>query len=175
MNRQEILEEITELKERLNKLEKMVDSSTLPNKRWRAKKDDEYYFIGTAGSINHDTENVVALDDLRYAIGNYFKTEEQAEFEVERLKVIAELREWATPISEFNCEDSRKKKYVIVNINKGENSYLAVDFFYTNQVCDLCFQSEEVAKSAIESVGEDRIIKYFFRRGENNERKSIKS
>ena len=58
--------------------------------------------------------------------------------------------------------------YVIVVANMGENSCLAVDFYYTNQVSDLCFQSEEIAKSAIEAVGEDRIIKYYFRRGENS-------
>ena len=43
--------------------------------------------------------------------------------------------------------------------NEGE-----VGFYYTNQVSDLYFESEEIAKRAIESIGEDRIIKYYFRR-----------
>ena len=51
MNRQEILAEITELKDRLDKLEKMYASLTPSNKRWRAEKDDGYYLISTVGSI----------------------------------------------------------------------------------------------------------------------------
>ena len=167
MNKQDILEEMAELKDRLNKLEKMYDSLTPPNKRWRAEKDDVYYFITTGGKLSCDTENVVDLDDLRYAIGNYFKTEGEAEFEVERLKVIAELKEWATPVNDFDWHDDKQNKYILA-FNDCLTDPLTVDFYYTNQVSDLCFQSEEVAKSAIESVGEDRIIKYYFRRGEIN-------
>ena len=37
MNRQEILAEITELKDRLNKLEKMYASLTPPYKRWKGR------------------------------------------------------------------------------------------------------------------------------------------
>lgn len=168
MNRQEILEEITALKERLNKLEKMYDSLTPPNKRWRAKKDDDYYFISAEGSAYLDRENEVIVDGLHYDIGNYFKTEEEAKFEVERLKVIAELKEWATPVSEFDWDEYGEdtRKYVLAVANNGENCHLEMDYYYTHQVSDLYFESEEVAKSAIEAVGEERIIKYYFRRGD---------
>ena len=162
MNKQEILAEMAELKERLNKLEKMCDSLTPSNKRWRAKQGDGYYFINTGGGINFDTEEVAALDDLRYNIGNYFKTEEEAEFEIERLKVIAELKEWATPISKFDWNDNTQKKYVIIL----ENNYLRADFFYSLQICGLYFESREIAEYAIKAVGEERIIKYYFRRGD---------
>ena len=167
MNKQEILAEMAELKERLNKLEKMCDSLTPSNKRWRAEKDDEYYFINTGGGINCDIEQVVALDDSRYNIGNYFQTAEEAEFEIERLKVIAELKEWATPISEFNWDDSTERKYTLEAKGTEENIHLTVTFYYgIIQTSDLCFQSEEVARSAIKSVGEKRILKYYFRRGD---------
>ena len=43
MDKQEILNEIAELKERLNGLEKMYDSLTPPNKRWRGLL--LFYFI----------------------------------------------------------------------------------------------------------------------------------
>ena len=129
------------------------------------KTGDEYYFIISDGEIDINICSGSPLSLNRISIGNCFRTEEEAEFEVERLKVIAELKEWATPISEFTwSDDTRKYMYVIVVANMGENSCLAVDFYYTNQVSDLCFQSEEIAKSAIEAVGEDRIIKYYFRR-----------
>jgi hypothetical protein len=165
MNKQEILAEITELKDRLNKLEKMYDSSTLPNKRWSAEIGYSYYYITASGLIESKTEAGLALDNSRYEFGNYFRTEEEAEFEIERLKVIAELKEWATPISEFNWVDSNERKYTLEIKSTEENIHLTVAFYYGSiQTSDLCFQSEEVAKSAIESVGEDRIIKYYFRR-----------
>ena len=167
MNKQEILEEIAELKDRLNKLEKMYDSLELPNKRWRGENGDVYYFIGAGGKVCLDRDNEVTEDGMRYALGNYFKTKGEAEFEAERLKVIAELKEWATPISEFTWSDDTRK-YALVVVNMGESSCLEVGFYYTNQVSDLYFESKEVAKRAIESIGEERIIKYYFRRGEIN-------
>lgn len=167
MNKQEILEEIATLKEKLNNLEKMYDSLTLPNKRWRAEVGEDYYFISAGLCL--DRERSTSTDNARYELGNYFETREQAEFEAERLKVIAELREYATPVNEFNWSNDFENKYEInVENNKEGNISLIVDDWHTYQFSDLYFASEELAKNAIESVGEDRIIKYYFRRGEKN-------
>ena len=170
MNKQEILAEMTELKDRLNKLEKIYDSLTPPNKRWRAEKERGiYFYIDSNGLVHSTVDEYFPIDKAHYVIGNYFRTKEEAKFEVERLKVITELKEWSTPISEFNWNDSTERKYTLEIKSVLENSHLAVAFYYGSiQTSDLYFQSEEVAKSAIESVGEDRIIKYYFRRGENN-------
>lgn len=179
MNRQEVLEKIAELKdrlnnqekitielkERLNNLEKQYEALTPSNKKWRAKKDDDYYFIRAEGTVCFDRENEAIVDNSRYDTGNYFKTREEAEFEAERLKVIAELREFATPISEFDWNDPREDKYVLEFQTEEGNNFLMIDCWHTCQFSDLCFESEEAAKAAIESIGEDRIIKYYFRRG----------
>ena len=164
MNKQDVLAEMTELKDRLNKLEKMYASLIPPNKRWRAEKDDEYYYITERGFATFKKEIGSGLDDAQYELGNYFETREQAEFEAERLKVITELRGWATPISEFDWNDNTQQKYVFIF----ENNYLRVDYFYSLQVCDLYFESREIAENAIEAIGEERIIKYYFRRESNN-------
>lgn len=163
MNKQEILEEIAKIKERLSDLEKMYSSLNPPTKRWRAEKYDPYFFVGTDCSVCRGVEDEVRnVNDGRYKIGNYFERRKQAEFEAERLKVVAELKAWATPISEFDWNDDAQKKYVIIL----ENNLLRADFFYSLQICDLYFESKEIAERAIESVGEDRIKKYYFRRGE---------
>lgn len=158
MNKQEILTEIEELKERLNSLEKMYNS--VSDKRWRGDKDDDYYFISALGTVYRDTENVKAVDNARYDIGNYFQTKEEAEFEAERLKVVTELREWATPISEFNWNDAAEKKYVILL----ELDEVKVDSFALYQISDLFFKTKEQAESAIRTVGKERILKYYFKR-----------
>lgn len=164
MNKQEILDEIATLKERLNNLEKQYDFFNSPYKRWRAERGGGYYLISAVGSIRYDNENEAIVDGLHYDIGNYFKTEKEAEFEVERLKVIAELKEYATPVNEFDWNNSLEKKYTILL----ESDEVRVDYFISCQTSDLYFKTKEQAKNAIESVGEDRIIKYYFRRGETN-------
>lgn len=161
MNRQEILEEITALKERLNKLEKMYDSLTPPNKRWSAEIGHSYYYITARGLVEAKTEAGLDLDNSRYEFGNYFRTEEEAEFEVERLKVITELREWATPANEFNWDSSFEEKYTILL----ESDEVRAGHFTLYQTSDLYFKTKEQAEEAIRAVGKDRIIKYYFRRG----------
>lgn len=160
MNKQEILDEIAALKKQLNNLEKLYDSFNLPNKRWRAEKGNDYYFISTFDGAYLDREAATNSDDFHYAIGNYFRTKEQAEFEIERLKVIAELREFATPISDFDWNNCLDKKYYII-LESDEVSVDSVDYY---QASDLYFKSKDVAKCAIEAVGKERIIKYYFRR-----------
>lgn len=162
MNKQEILDEIAELKERLNSLEKMYNSLTPPNKRWRAKKGDCYYYMNHAGAICSDTEGEQIKDTHRYRIGNYFETVYDADFERERLKVIAELREWATPADDFDFtfNTNEIKKYIIVL----ESDKITVEKYYAYQPSELCFISREMATNAINAVGEERIIKYYFRK-----------
>lgn len=163
MNKQEILNEIIELRGRLNDLEKIYNSLVPPSERWRGDKDDKYYFISAVGSIRFDTETEEGVDDSRYDIGNYFQGYEDAEFEAERLKVIASLREWATPVDDFDWNNNNKK-YILEVRTKGEECFLAIDYDYVYQLSDLYFKTKEQAESAIKAVGEDRIIKYYFRR-----------
>lgn len=152
---------LQEVKEILHCLEKTCcDSSTPPNKRWRAGKDKSYYYITAGGAAYISSEVDTSTDDIRYELGNYFKTEDEAMFEVERIKVIAELKEWATPAKDFDWDDNRQNKYVI----GFEDNHIEVSYNYEYQVCDLYFKSEEIARDAIRAVGEDRIIKYYFRR-----------
>lgn len=54
-------------------------------KRWRAEKEKEYFFITGTSEITTDEEYYNEADNARYELGNYFKTEEEAE------KVKAEL------------------------------------------------------------------------------------
>lgn len=160
MNRQEILTEIAELKEKLNNLEKMYASLTPSNKRWRAEIGDDYCYIENEGSICADSEHGHTVDTSRYIIGNYFETKEEAEFELERLKVIAELKEWATPADNFDWKSLNTKYIMVCNPDRK----IVIDFYTSYQFSDLCFMSREVAENAIKAVGKERIVKYYFRR-----------
>jgi putative uncharacterized protein FNV0866 len=47
-------------------------------KRWRAEKNDEYFFINNYGIILNLEETYSNEDNYNYELGNYFKTDEEA-------------------------------------------------------------------------------------------------
>ena len=55
----------------------LFDIVELPE-RWRAKYDEEYYFVSDRGDISGDSDIREALDNDRFDLGNYFKTPEEA-------------------------------------------------------------------------------------------------
>ena len=48
-------------------------------KRWRVEKGKKYYFLNTECEIRNIWEDKTKEDETRYNLGNYFKTEEEAE------------------------------------------------------------------------------------------------
>ena len=57
------------------------------SKRWRAEENEEYYYIGSSGYVWSVGELFSGEDNDNYNLGNYFKTEEEAQ------KVI-DSKEW---------------------------------------------------------------------------------
>ena len=57
-------------------------------KRWRADLHELYYFVSDGLNIRsiHDERN--ALNDRHYKIGNYFRTESEAEAMLEKIKAV---------------------------------------------------------------------------------------
>lgn len=48
-------------------------------KRWRAEDFKKYFYINSVGDICSSTEDKQNLDNERYELGNYFRTEEEAQ------------------------------------------------------------------------------------------------
>ena len=63
------------------------------HRRWRAKKGGQYWCVQSDGGVVHDHEIEVDVDDERYEIGNYFKTEEEAQRTAEWIKAFAVLQD----------------------------------------------------------------------------------
>lgn len=49
------------------------------HKRWRVEKGKKYYFLNTECEIRNIWEDKTKEDETRYNLGNYFKTEEEAQ------------------------------------------------------------------------------------------------
>ena len=136
---------------------------------WEPKKDEKYYII--CGDVVYeyiDYDGDAADIRLRLmAIGNCFQTEEQAEFMVEKLKVIHELEKFAyeNNTEEIDWNDTNQAKYCLVEVcgDKGKNYIKICSTFMLKELpFNIYFISEEIGRKAIETIGEERILKYYF-------------
>ena len=96
-------------------------------------------------------------DEKRLSIGNAFHTKKEAEFALEKLKVIHELKQFAEP------------KNAVWNFNKYHHIFYydytsnEIDYSCSSimKFSDTTFATGEMARKAVEAVGEDRIKKYY--------------
>lgn len=116
---------------------------------------DIYWCIDAEGIVYVNTFEGIQADRNILEIGNVFKTAEEAEFAVEKLKVEADLRKFSRPF-----ESGETSYYLFFNI---ENDSLDTHFTsYCPPQGSIYFESEEKVQQAIKSAGEERIKKYLF-------------
>ena len=144
LNRIEELEkELLELKEQVREQQEFPQSG------------ERYWYSNGGGMVNSCFWKSEQFDLNRYRIGNMFKTEKEAEFAVEKLKVEEELRKLSRPY-----EYGKFNYYLFFNI---ESDSLDTQFTsYCPPQGAIYFESEEKAQQAIKSAGEERIKKYIF-------------
>ena len=116
---------------------------------------DIYWCIDSEGIVYVNTFEGIQADRNILEIGNMFKTKEQAEFVVEKLKVEAELRKFSRPF-----EYGKFNYYLFFDIDG--NSFRTDFTSYCPPQGAIYFESEEKAQQAIQAVGEERIKKYIF-------------
>lgn len=130
-----------------------------PKTVYDLKYGDEYFFLTESGIVQGGIwrDDMISLSIL--SIGNMFLTEEDAEFAIERLNVIAELKEYAKEFSDEEwMNQSIVKHYIIFDY---EDHVINIGYVRFTKVSDIYFESEEKAQEAIEAVGEDRVKKYY--------------
>lgn len=134
------------------------------SKAWEPKEREPYYYVGSYGEVFGDCNKNHRIDEGRIYLGNCFKTKEEAEHIVEKLKVIKELRDFALENNEeeIDWNNLSQKKYVI--IYDPENQNVDVYCYWRTQYIpfNIHFTSEKIAQKAIETIGVDRIKKYYF-------------
>lgn len=161
MTKKEYEKKIDELQAQIDELryaridETKSELSTPPHPRWKPEQGYYYYCVEanlvSDISFYYNGGDRDALLENEIDIGNVFRTKSEAEFAVERLKVLAEMREWAG------------------------NSYDGAYIFYhrpTDQIITnwdsvhfhggIRFKSTDDAENCIKAVGKERIKKYYF-------------
>lgn len=60
--------------------------------RWRAERENSYYFINSSGNAHEDDEDITKIDSDRFEIGNYFQTKEEAQEYANKFKELLKNR-----------------------------------------------------------------------------------
>lgn len=134
------------------------------NKVWKPKKVESYWYICNAGNIVDDRNDNTKTDEDRFSIGNCYKTQEEAKHMVEKLKVIKELKDFALENNEeeIDWNNEEQKKYSFNYNLRSKEFYFITNLCIKESPASVYFTSEELAKQAIETIGEERIKKYYF-------------
>ena len=144
-------EELKALKDRIAELEE------------QAKEEQEFpqeghwywHITSDAGIGINSWEGGLEFEKEQLSIGNVFRTKDQAEFEVEKLKVEAELRKFSRPFKEDD-----DNYYIEIYLPNKKLSIDRSEFFKTQGT--IYFESTTIANEAIDAIGENRIKKYIF-------------
>ena len=150
------MNKIEELENKINELASEIEKLKVEknNEPWKPKDGDKYWLISHTGYVVQVRWMGDEAEDDIYAIGNVFRTKAEAEFRVEQLKVEAELRRFSRPFD----EDERNWA-IIFDVDEKE---IILDNERSYQSCNIHFASEQLAQKAIDTVGVERIKKYYF-------------
>ncbi len=139
------------------------------SKDWKPREGELYFYINSNGEIEYRYYKNRNINDKRRIcnIGNYFKTDEEADHMVEKLKVIKELKDFAIEnrdeeISWEEDDEYNRYKYSIYFDYRLESIRINWTTVAHDSPFNLYFTSLEIAKEAIKKIGEDRIKKYYF-------------
>lgn len=142
-------DELKALKQRIAELENQAkEEQEFP------QDDDNYWYIDETGEVLIESWDGLSSEIDMLEIGNIYKTEDEAEFAVEKLKVEAELRKFSTPYKILS------RNWLITEAKDG--TIEALWSFRSKSQGTLYFESKEKVQQAIKSVGEERIKKYIF-------------
>ena len=146
-------------REQLMKLVKKANEQKNSNV-WKPEINETYWYVSDRKIDYYDYVND-PTDRFLYAIGNCFKSKEEAEFAFKRAKVIAELKRFAEENNgELDFKSATKRKYHIQYSTHVDAIF--IDYIYNDVQNEIYFSSEQIARDAIKSIGEDRLKKYYF-------------
>lgn len=158
---QELEQNISSIKEELSKLEKKLKTLKSRVGRQVPENGDIYYFLGTTGTFHGDKWTNDSCDRQRFNSYNCFKTEEEAQKEIDRRLIKAKLNEIANRLN--GCQviqwnSAIQRKYYL-NLDTGVSLTLNFSLINKMEGTTYCL-SEDFLEVAIEEIGEECLVKY---------------
>lgn len=127
---------------------------------WKPITSEKYFFTYSNGDVDSVIWTENKADKGRYGLRNVFRTKEEAEFEVERRKVMIELQNYA---DEHNGETAHPSDAFWIAFDEDDMSITVETESYLPPVGAVLFSDADTAYDAIEAIGENRILEYMFR------------
>jgi hypothetical protein len=153
------------LQKTFDNLQKVIETDKEEQKKketknhWKPITSEKYFFTYSDGDVDSVIWTENKADKGRYGLRNVFRTKENAEFEVERRKIITELQNYA---DDHNGEISNLSDAFWIAFDENDMSITVETDSYLPPVGAVLFSDADTAYDAIEAIGEDRIIKYMF-------------
>lgn len=146
----ELQEGISAIEYEITQLEKKVEEAKRKEKEWPSE-GDTVFRIGGDGTVGECHFNRNAGWNGGLSIGNVFRTQEEAEFALERLKVLEEMRRMA--VGKLN------DMAISIVYSKDERCLKADCSCVTGLPA---FADFKRLNECIEKIGEERMKKYIF-------------
>lgn len=169
----EVIKAITQTLSRVKEdLQKVADTNKEENKkkesnkRWKPNWGENYFRIGAFDDITSLKWENDVFDNKHYNARDIYKTREEAEFELERRKIMIELQNYA---DDHNGEIAHPSDAFWLVLDEDDMSITVEDESFLPPVGTVLFSDTETAYDAIEAIGEDRILKYMFKINTNKE------
>lgn len=165
MNKQQILEQIDELKQKIEELEKEVNSPEFDEVKKGVRQKPEcgvvYFYLKHDGYIGSTHWGIEDTDLFRFNTGNCFKTEQETKDFKENLLTKQALKDLALELNngvEIDWDYYYQLKYYILYNNKFKT--LSIDFDRNHQCSSkiYCINPNflDIAK---DRIGEEKLIK----------------
>ena len=167
------MNKIEELENKINEFEKQTEElkkeleelkkSEKVNKKWRAEKDEEYYFFSNNLDVCSTTEEFLGIDDAKFEIHNYFKTQEEAEKVAEKIKIYIELKDLAEELNEgveIDWSNENQAKFSIHKKYQSNKLKQNLNWTYKDLGQIYCL-NKDFLEIALERIGEERLLKLF--------------
>lgn len=164
-NLEELKQELVETKNKCAEIEKKINELARQTSevRWRAEKGDSYYYMLSTGKTNEYKDVDCVLDNDRYNLGNYFRTREEAEKTIEKIKIYTQLKDLALRLNtgkEIDWEDYTQYKYYIY-YNCESNRLVCSDILSHKDIGQIYCLGENFLDIAKQEIGEENLKKLF--------------
>ena len=159
---QELEQNISSIKEELSKLEEKLRTFKSGVGRQMPENGDIYYFIEANGTVYEDKWTNDSFDQQRFYLYNYFKTNEEAQREIDRRLIKAKLNEIANRLNGgqvIDWNNNEPRKYYLILDSEESSLHLSFSFIDKIEGVTYCL-SQDFLEVAADEIGEECLVKY---------------
>lgn len=126
----------------------------------RCETSNKYSYVSETGEVITESDIDFEEDDLRFAVANYYSSEEVARNNARADNLMRQLRRFAVENrkDKIDWNDEREYKYYLYFSYLDQK--IQIDFKYVSRSLGIYFDSQEIAERAIEKF-KDELTWYF--------------